>query len=178
MKVTEFLSQCRECLPSLPGDDLLSEIRCQMDRRQSEPDDPNAISRYLVLIELNRTLTDRDRPLIHYLLEQEILYHRALPGGVYESIKLCAYLLFRLGHVEDSIKIWRAKATNFDTHCGVDVQLLVAAGVEATLTWLKQQDSEDAQHASSWIAGCAETGDFRNLEGYREFASRYFGDYL
>src|SRR2546427_1577937 len=32
----------------------------------------------------------------------------------------------QVGHVEDSLIIWRAKATNFDTHCGVDVQLLVA----------------------------------------------------
>ena len=93
-----------------------------MELQETKHEDTNAAFRYAVLKELNLTLTDQDRPFIHYLLEQEILYHCALPGGVYESIKQCAYLLLRLGHVEDSLIIWRAKATNSDTHCGVDVQ--------------------------------------------------------
>src|SRR5882762_5775666 len=161
MDVSEFLSRCREHLPSLPSDDLLSQVQCHIQRHQTDDEDEHAAFRYSVLKELNLTLTDQDRPFIHYLLEQEILYHRAVPGGVDESIKLCAYLLFRLGHVEDSLIIWRAKTTNFDTHCGVDAQLLVAAGVENTLTWLKQQTSEDAPGAVNWIEECAKTGDFR-----------------
>jgi hypothetical protein len=144
--------------------------------RGAEAEDKNADFRYAVSQELNRTLHEEDHYFAQYLLEQEIAHHRGLSGGVYEGIKLCAYLLFRLDHVEDSLLIWRAKATNFDTHCGVDVQLLVAAGVQETLNWLRQQESQDAQHAVNWIEGCAATGDFKNPDGYREFASRYFND--
>jgi hypothetical protein len=172
MEVSEFLMKCREGYPSLPNPNLVSQVRCRMVGEK----DLNASFRYDVCEELNRTLREEDRKLILYLLEQEIRYHQALPGGVYESIKLCAYLLFRLGYVEDSLSIWRAKTTNFDTHCGIDVQLLVATGVEDTLAWLKRNGSPEALAAVGWVEGCRETGDFKNLDGYRDFANRYFAD--
>ena len=175
MNISEFLAKCREYYPSLPGDELLSEVSYRMELRNGEEDDANAAFRDEVLRELNRTLSDDDRHFIHYLLEQEIIYHRDLPGGVCESIKFGAYLLFRLGHVEDSLRIWRAKSTNFDTSCGIDVQMLVGAGVDETLAWLRQENSKDAQNAVSWIEDCVETGDFKHLESYRRFASEYFG---
>jgi len=172
MEVSEFLRNCREHYPSLPEDDLLSVLRCKMEPApDGEPDDVNAEFREALCRELNRTLQKEDRYFIHYLLEQEILYHRALPGGVYFNIQRCAYLLFRLGYVDDSLLIWRAKTVNFDTHCGVDVQLLVGAGVEDTIAWLKNEGSLDAQNAVSWIEGCLGTGDFKNLAGYRESAN-------
>jgi len=52
--------------------------------------------------------------------------------------------------------------------------LLVATGVENTLAWLKGNGSTEALAAISWIEDCRETGDFKNLEMYREFANRYF----
>ena len=176
MNAVEFVSRCREHYPSLPSDDSLTAVCCEMMERGVEAEDKNADFRYAVSQELNRTLSEEDRHFAQYLLEQEIAHHLGLSGGVYESIKLCAYLLFRLGHVEDSLAIWRAKAINFDTHCGVDVQLLVGAGVQETLDWLRRQGSQDAQHAVSWIEGCTATGDFKNPDGYRQFASRYFND--
>jgi hypothetical protein len=172
MDVSEFLTKCRDCYPSLPSEELVSTVRCRM----SGDKDINAAFRNDVLEALNRTLRDEDRRLILYLLDQEVRYHKSLPGGVYESIKLCAYLLFRLGYVEDSLSIWHAKTTNFDTHCGVDVQLLVAAGVEETLAWLKLNDAPEALSAVGWIEACRKTGDFNNPDGYREFAKRYFAD--
>jgi hypothetical protein len=95
--------------------------------------------------------------------------------GTNENIKLCAYLLYRLGYVEDSLSIWKAKSTNFDTECGVDIQLLVGAGVERTIAYLKEQNSQEAKDAGSYIEECVESGDFKNLAGWQEFFRNYFG---
>jgi hypothetical protein len=170
-----FLDECRRHYPSLPNTDLLSKVSYHKGIDDDGDEyDTNSEFREQVCEQLNRDLRDTDRRLVRYLLKQEILMHEE-SWGVNENIKLCAYLLYRLGHVEDALLIWRAKSTNFDTGCGVDVQLLVGAGLERTVEYLKEQGSKEAAGAISYIEECVKTGDFNNLEGWREFSRNYFG---
>jgi hypothetical protein len=172
--VTTFLNECRRYYP-MPPSELLGKVSfCTATDQDGLPYDTNQEFRGQVCDALNRDLQDSDREFVRYLLEQEILEHKS-SWGVNENIKLCAYLLFRLGHVEDSLIIWRAKSTNFDTACGVDVQLLAGAGLECTIQYLKEESSDEATEAVSYLEQCIESGDFRNLERQRAFYRKYFG---
>lgn len=120
---------------------------------------------------LNRDLTDADRSLVLYLLKQEIV-SREDDWGFHDNMRLCAYMLFKLGHVEDSILLWRAKGTNFDSFCGVDVQLLAGGGLEETISWLKGTGDPEAAEAAEYLEGCRATGDFSY--DYRASLRSYF----
>lgn len=175
MTPSTFLEECRRYYPSLPSNDLLSKIEYHKSLDdEGDEYDVNFSFREQVCQQLNRDLQDVDHRFVQYLLEQEILAHQE-SWGLNENIKLCAYLLYRLGYVEDSLLIWKAKSTNFDTGCGVDIQLLVGAGIERTIAYLKKQNSQEAKDAVQYIAEGVESGDFKNLAGWQEFYRNYFG---
>src|SRR5262245_1376593 len=47
----------------------------------------------------------------------------------------CTYLFFN-GAVEDSLLVWRAKRSGFDAGISIDGQLLLGAGIDATVAFL------------------------------------------
>ena len=170
-----FLQECRRYFPSLPSNNLLLKIEYQKSiDDEGDEYDVNSRFRGQVCQQLNQDLQDIDRGFAQYLLEQEILAHQQ-SWGLNENIKLCAYLLYRLGHVEDSLLIWKAKSTNFDTGSGIDIQLIVGAGLERTIAYLREQNSQEAEDAVSYLEECVESGDFKNLAGWQEFFRNYFG---
>ena len=90
------------------------------------------------------------------------------PQGVMtgDSLMLACYILGKHGHVEDCMRIWETKTIDFDTYCYVDIQLVVFAGVEKTIEYLKSLESEDAKEALEYVMECLEGGDFENIEAY------------
>nr|WP_294934845.1 hypothetical protein [uncultured Flavobacterium sp.] len=82
------------------------------------------------------------------------------------TLMLSGYILGLHQNVEDSLKIWNTKMTDFDTLCGFDIQLVVFAGVENTVAYLKTQKSKEAEEALSYIDRCEKSGDFDDLEDY------------
>jgi hypothetical protein len=92
-----------------------------------------------------------------------------------DELRLSALSLYKIGDVEDAPLLWEAKRVDFDTHCGLDVQFLVGAGVGQTLAYLKDVGGEQALAAAKYIEDCRGTGDFNNLESHMEFWDRYFG---
>jgi hypothetical protein len=94
-----------------------------------------------------------------------------------ELVRLLCAQLFALGHVEDSLLIWRAKTRDFDAMCGLDVQLLCGAGVDATRAFLAASEAMEARRALEYLDECVRTGDFdgfspgSQLSAYRA----YFG---
>ena len=95
-------------------------------------------------------------------LEAEIAKEADEEGDQFLMRLLCAQL-FCIGNVEDSLAVWAAKSCNFDTHCGIDVQLACGAGLDETKTFLAGQSSELAADALTYISECQETGDFDNF---------------
>lgn len=93
----------------------------------------------------------------------------------FENLYWCGFLLSRAGDTADVLPLWRAKNINFDTGCGFDAQMLVGAGVEETIRYLRHKGDAEANAAADYIAKCRASGDFDDLEGWAEEKAGYFG---
>ena len=167
MNAKEFVDIARQGYPNLPNPETLKLLEADEEFRLA------------VCEELNKTVTEPDREFVRYLTN---LYIKAHYGMVTESwqngldpFRLCGLMLFKLGNVEDSFLLWQIKELDFDTFCGLDIQLLVGAGVDKTIGYLKNLAEESALRAVDYIQKCRITGDFDNLGRYVADCNRYFG---
>lgn len=168
MLAEDFIREARSTQPELPPPQLLQLVAYQeVLVENTEEDDQNAAFRVSVLKALAKNFSQDDRPLIRFLLKQEIAYHENV-WGIFESIRLCGAMLFLLAQVEDVGLLWEAKTANFDTMSGFDIQLLVGAGVTQTLAYLQQIEEEWAEDARLYLEECQQAGDFQRLDRYRE----------
>jgi hypothetical protein len=93
-----------------------------------------------------------------------------------QDIMFACFNLALQNQLEDCLKIWEAKTIDFDTFYGVDIQLMMFAGVKETIEYLKQQKTEQAQEALKYVTECLEAGDFDDLHNY--FSKDYLHWYL
>ena len=84
-----------------------------------------------------------DRDAIIAALDEQVRLEADEEGDQFLMRLLCVQL-FSLGQVEDSLRVWRAKLCNFDTHCGIDVQFVCGAGLEPTKAYLRHVGGDDA----------------------------------
>jgi hypothetical protein len=161
---TEFIQLARERNPTLPDANILSLIETDEHFRCA------------VCEELNKTVAESDRALARHILKLYIESHRGDKWGMSDEIRLSAFLLYKIGNVEDVPLLWKAKEANFDTFCGLDIQLLVGAGVEETLAYLKGLSDKDSLAAAIYITECRDAGDFKYIHGYAEEWDRYFSN--
>ena len=89
---------------------------------------------------------------------------------------ILSVLLFKLGDVRDSLLIWKAKTSSYDSSCTVDVQLLCGAGLEETKKFLSDCDEPEADSALEYIVGCEKAGDFNEFS-VDAYASYYISVY-
>lgn len=168
MLAEDFVREARSAQPEFPPPQLLQLVAYQESLPENtQVDDQNAVFRAAVLKALSKNFSQEDRPLIRFLLEQEVAFHEN-SWGIFESIRLGGALLFLLAQVEDAGLLWEAKTANFDTMSGFDIQLLVGAGVTPTLAYLQQVGEQWAEDARVYLEECQQAGDFQNLERYRE----------
>ena len=83
-----------------------------------------------------------------------------------DDLMLAGFILGMHGQVEDSLKIWEAKRVDFDTYCGVDIQLVPFAGVDETVSFLQTQNDDEAKEALKYVLACSNAGNFDDLEEY------------
>lgn len=86
--------------------------------------------------------------------------------GTGDNLMFASYLTGMHNQVEDALQIWKAKCIDFDSICYVDIQLVVFAGVNKTLDYLKGVETAEASKAIEYIKGCQEAGDFEDLDDY------------
>jgi len=79
-----------------------------------------------------------------------------------DIIRCILVQLFSIGDVEDSINIWEAKVASFDLMCGMDIQFICGAGIQATKKYLAEHDSNISKNALEHLNKCLEAGDFEN----------------
>ena len=129
-----------------------------------------------VLREIQRNPSLDASGLLRELLRMEVEYRRSdrNDGAFFENIYWCAFLLWRVGDLGDVMLLWRAKHTNFDTGCGLDIQFLMGAGVDETISYLQRQTDVDSRDALEYILKCKAAGDFDNLEGWASWRAKYF----
>ncbi len=118
---------------------------------------------------------NRFRDDVRKLLEVEIGHEMNEEVEETELLLTLCVQLFSMGVAEDSLLIWKAKTCNFDTQCGLDVQLLCGAGLEATKEYLRSSKDLEAKNALKYLQECVETGDFQDwtplkwVENYRKY---------
>ncbi|MCK8495870.1 hypothetical protein M0L20_28650 [Spirosoma sp. RP8] len=83
-----------------------------------------------------------------------------------EDLMLACYLVGLHQQVEDSLTIWETKNTDFDTYCGLDIQLVPFAGVIQTLEFLKNQQNKESKKAFDYVQKCYQNGDFNSIDEY------------
>jgi hypothetical protein len=133
---------------------------------------PEAISEFQTIDELRGDLieyfrSNENRKFALGLLNEFSKLRRSENGIVsIEDLMLACYVLGQHNHVEDSLEIWNVKCIDFDTYCGVDVQLVVFAGVDKTIDYFKTAGYPETDKASEYISKCNNCGDFDNLDEY------------
>ncbi|WP_433090127.1 hypothetical protein ACQP1P_25185 [Dactylosporangium sp. CA-052675] len=106
--------------------------------------DGRAARRAMVLWALQYDRRPEDLPLVRWLAEQEALCRREAPlQGLTGETELAGFLLARHRRVQDVWRHWQIKRANFDTWCGYDVEHLVAAGVRATVRFVREREHPD-----------------------------------
>jgi hypothetical protein len=117
------------------------------------------------LIDYFRVNDDRDFAL--QLLNKMVDFRTQKDKGMTsDSIMLACYLLGLHQNVDDCLKIWNAKTTDFDTFCGVDIQLVPFAGVDKTIDYLRGSNCKEAEEALKYVLDCKKSGDFDELDRY------------
>lgn len=117
--------------------------------------------------------------LLRALLAHEVAFRDSDeddPGDAFDNLYWCALLLHQLGRLEDVLPLWRAKMTNFDTGCGMDIQFLVGPGVERTLAYLVESSEPDAAKAYECIAKCHAAGELGAMDEWLALRRAYFGE--
>lgn len=77
-----------------------------------------------------------------------------------EDIMFACLLVTLHRQIEDCLLIWKAKNTDFDTYCGVDIQLTAFMGIPATITYPQTNPDPQAPKALEYILECNDEGDF------------------
>jgi len=133
---------------------------------------PDAITEFQTNNELRKDLlgyfkSNENRKFALGLLDKFSKLRRNENGiASIEDLMLASYVLGQHNHVEDSSEIWKVKCIDFDTYCGVDVQLVVFAGVDKTKAYFETAGYPEANSALEYISECDECGDFDNLDEY------------
>ncbi len=109
----------------------------------------------------------QDREFSLALLDRFISI-RQNPNGemTTEGLMFACYILGLHNQIKDSLKIWEAKNADFDTYCGLDIQLVPFAGVKETIDFLRKQTTEEGKKAFDYISECSKCGDFDSLDEY------------
>jgi hypothetical protein len=93
-----------------------------------------------------------------------------------ESLMLACYIVGMHQQTEDCLKIWEAKQADFDTYCGLDIQLMAFNGVEQTLDFLKTQNTETSLKAYEYMSMCRDVHDFELIE--QHFSKEHLPCYI
>jgi hypothetical protein len=97
--------------------------------------------------------------------------HRAEVGDseYVENLYWCAFLLHLVGDPADVPMMWQAKHLDFDTGCGFDVQFMLGAGAQATLSYLADHGHAEIAQA---LSRAPELGE--DIDVWRAFRRSYF----
>lgn len=158
MNAKEFVDLARQSYPNLPDAKTLSLLEADTEFR------------FAVCSELNKSISASDRELVRYITNLNIkLFDNSWDS--LDPLRLCGLLLFKIGNVEDSVLLWQVKTLDFDTYAGLDTQMLVGAGIDETIAYLKSLNSESALKAVDNI----EMNRANFIDDHVAGCSRYFG---
>lgn len=142
MNAKEFVYLARQSYPNLPDTKTLALLEL------------GAKFIFDVCEQLNKTISAADRDLARYITKLYIKFYQDSNGLDYDWLdpfRLCGLLLYKIGNVEDSVLLWQVKELDFDTACGLEVQMLTGAGVDETISYLRSLGNESTLKAAELI---------------------------
>ncbi|MEQ7011389.1 hypothetical protein ABN028_35025 [Actinopolymorpha sp. B17G11] len=128
----------------------MSEAEVALTFGHAGPSSAQGIERAALVAALLSSFTPADAPLIRQLTRAEITAVNSADAGCGDVLLACCWLLFRLGYVEDSELVWRAKEINFDSHSYIDSVFLIPQGAQATAEFARSQGLSDLV---TWVEG-------------------------
>lgn len=125
------------------------------------------------------TMLGQYQPLLRDLFERELRYRLSDDEDddtYFENIYFCGLLLYEVGSLGDLELLCRAKfCRDMDLGMGFDIQFLVGAGLEPTLSYLSQHPMAWCATALSYLKRCHEAGDLDWLGEWHRAKRAYFG---
>ncbi|WP_309890043.1 hypothetical protein [Archangium sp.] len=118
------------------------------------------------------------REEIRAVLEAETQRERqGQGGGDTQVMRLCCFLLFRAGLLEDVPRIWRAKTSSMDADASIDLQLLCGAGLARTKRYLRELGSDEAEAATRRLITNEVSGELDgfSVDEYVASQEAYYG---
>lgn len=132
------------------------------------------IDRPALVAALMSELSEADAALVRALTRLEMDYVDEKELGCGDVLLACCWLLFRLGHIEDSALVFEVKMLSFDASCAIDTALLIPHGIAATAAYARELGDDDLRE---WVEA-PEHGDLSpTVEAWRR-GGYYFGDVL
>ncbi|BEL06815.1 hypothetical protein Q0Z83_050060 [Actinoplanes sichuanensis] len=114
------------------------ELRRMRESAEAWPELRDEVRRAQVLWALQYDRRPEDLALVRWLAAEEARCRREGGfQGLTEGVELAGFLLAEYRQVEDVWTQWELKRADFDTWCGYDVEHLVAAGVQATIDFVR-----------------------------------------
>jgi hypothetical protein len=168
MSIEKMIQSARHSPSGLPPEHVLQSLRSRKDdtlERRAQL----GLLRAQLFEQLRDTLSLKDRPLLRFLLVEE-MHDRTEDENIY----IACFLLFLLGQLEDVELLWQTKRSDWDVSFGFDVQFLVGAGTALTLTHLQSLGKEWATEARKYIEANQDQYDLDDLEEYRHWKWGYF----
>jgi hypothetical protein len=86
-----------------------------------------------------------------------------------EYLKTLCILLYTYGIVEDTLIIWKVKNIDYDTGCYIDGELLVGAGLEETITYLRRINTSESKEELDYLMTINFIGRQELLDFYRSY---------
>jgi hypothetical protein len=125
---------------------VMTAARSELERMRNAPSEwsrlDDELLRASVLWALQYDRRPTDLPLLRQVMDVETA-RCACDGGFDETAELAGFLLAEHRQVADVRRHWALKGANFDTACGYDSQYLFAAGVTATVRYVRETDQTD-----------------------------------
>ncbi|PZS07030.1 MAG: hypothetical protein DLM55_11845 [Acidimicrobiales bacterium] len=111
--------------------------------------------------------------------ENRSLLDGEIEAGMYAdsvAMRVLSVQLFNNGSVDDALRVWRAKRSNFDAGCSLDIQLMCGAGLNETKSHLTSIATGEAKAAFDYLKKCESTGDFADFtpSAFTAFYDRYY----
>lgn len=129
-------------------------------------------------------LRPSDRPITHWLLEQETAAHAARGAGATEALYALLAALARFGQPSDVLPLWRARQATAETRAGVDAEQFARLGLSATRALLGDlaraggPDAADARAALDWLDEAQAAGAFADLPAYFAWSDERYGIHI
>ncbi len=155
-----------------------ARARLAVEARQGEE------LRALVASALAADLRPSDRPIAHWLLEQETTAHEARGSGATEALYTLVAALARFGQPSDVMPLWRARQATAETRAGVDAEQFARADLSATrpllagLACAGGPEAAEAQGALDWLDEAQAAGVFDDLPAYFAWSDERYGIHI